>query len=87
MSSVVLRSPRSRYSKLSVITCVVLVWFHIQAVAAFWSFSWTNLLVAAVAVLGRRSGSASAWGITGSTRIAASRRTGCSSISSPSAAR
>ena len=37
MSSVALRSTRSRYSKLSVITCVVLVWFHIQAVAAFWS--------------------------------------------------
>jgi stearoyl-CoA desaturase (delta-9 desaturase) len=29
-----------------VLTCVVLVWFHIQAVAAFWSFSWTNLFVA-----------------------------------------
>ena len=38
----------SRYSKLSVLTCVVLVWFHIQALAAFWSFSWTNLAVALV---------------------------------------
>jgi stearoyl-CoA desaturase (delta-9 desaturase) len=47
MSSVVLHSSRSRYSKLSIVTCLVLVWFHIQAVAAFWSFSWTNLLVAA----------------------------------------
>jgi len=36
----------SRYSKISVITCIVLVWFHVQAVAAFWSFTWTNLLVA-----------------------------------------
>jgi stearoyl-CoA desaturase (delta-9 desaturase) len=36
----------SRYSKVSVITCIVLVWFHVQAVAAFWSFTWTNLLVA-----------------------------------------
>ncbi len=36
----------SRYSKLSVITCIVLIWFHVQAVAAFWSFSWTNLAVA-----------------------------------------
>jgi stearoyl-CoA desaturase (delta-9 desaturase) len=32
---------------LSIVTGLVLVWFHIQAVAAFWSFSWTNLLVAA----------------------------------------
>ncbi len=35
-----------RYGKLSVLTCVVLVWFHIQAVAALFSFSWTNLFVA-----------------------------------------
>jgi len=49
MSGVALRSTRSRYSKLSVITCIVLVWFHIQAVAAFWSFSWAHL-VAAVAL-------------------------------------
>jgi len=47
MSSVVLHSFRSRYSKLSIVTCIVLVWFHVQAVAAFWSFSWMNLLVAA----------------------------------------
>jgi fatty-acid desaturase len=46
MSSVASRSARSRYSKLSVITCVVLVWFHIQAIAALWSFSWANLFVA-----------------------------------------
>ena len=38
----------SRYSKLSWVTCAVLVWFHVQAVAAFFSFTWTNLLVAAV---------------------------------------
>jgi fatty-acid desaturase len=37
---------QSRYDKLSVITCIVLVWFHVQAVAAFWSFTWTNFLVA-----------------------------------------
>jgi stearoyl-CoA desaturase (delta-9 desaturase) len=36
----------SRYSKVSVMTCIVLVWFHAQAAAAFWSFTWTNLLVA-----------------------------------------
>jgi fatty-acid desaturase len=29
-------------------TCVVLAWFHIHAVAALFSFSWTNLIVAAV---------------------------------------
>jgi fatty-acid desaturase len=38
----------SRYGKLSMLTCVVLVWFHIQAFAAFWTFSWTNLSVALV---------------------------------------
>ena len=37
---------QSRYDKLSVVTCIVLVWFHVQAVAAFWSFTWTNFLVA-----------------------------------------
>jgi hypothetical protein len=37
----------SRYTKLSVLTCVVLVWFHIHAVAALWSFTWTNLFAAA----------------------------------------
>src|SRR4029453_4365994 len=47
MSSVVLHSSRSRYSKLSIVTCIVLAWFHVQAGAAFWSFRWTNLLVAA----------------------------------------
>ena len=36
----------SRYTKVSVLTSVVLIWFHIQAVAAFWYFSWTNLAVA-----------------------------------------
>jgi fatty-acid desaturase len=47
MSSVATLPAESRYSKLSYLTCVVLIWFHIQAVAAFWSFSWTNLFVAA----------------------------------------
>jgi stearoyl-CoA desaturase (delta-9 desaturase) len=36
-----------RYAKISILTSVVLIWFHLQAVAAFWSFSWTNVLVAA----------------------------------------
>src|SRR5712671_1206291 len=48
MSHVAAASDTSRYSKFSVITCIVLVWFHIQAVAAFFSFTWTNLIVAAV---------------------------------------
>jgi fatty-acid desaturase len=48
LSSIVAVPQESRYSKLSVITCVVLAWFHIQAVAALFSFSWTNLIVAAV---------------------------------------
>ena len=46
MSSVATLSPESRYSKLSYLTCGVLIWFHIQAIAALWSFSWTNLFVA-----------------------------------------
>jgi fatty-acid desaturase len=46
METVASNSTASRYSKLSAITCIVFLWFHIHAVAAFWSFSWTNLLVA-----------------------------------------
>ena len=46
--------------KLNVLTCVVLVWFHIQAVAAFFTFSWTNLF-AAVVLYWVVGGSASAW--------------------------
>jgi fatty-acid desaturase len=38
----------SRYSKLNVLTCLVLIWFHIQAVAAFFTFTWTNLITAVV---------------------------------------
>ena len=48
MSSVANLSGTSRYSKLSWVTCIVLVWFHVQAVAAFFSFTWTNLIVAAL---------------------------------------
>ena len=48
MSSIVGVSRESRYSKLSVMTCIVLAWFHVQAAAALFSFSWTNLIVAAV---------------------------------------
>ena len=48
LTSEQLPNPRSasRYSKISVLTTVVLIWFHVQAVFAFWSFSWTNLAVA-----------------------------------------
>jgi fatty-acid desaturase len=38
----------SRYEKLNVLTCLVLIWFHIQAVAAFFTFTWTNLITAVV---------------------------------------
>jgi fatty-acid desaturase len=55
METVASLSPASRYRKLSVLTCVVFLWFHIQAVAAFWYFSWTNLLVA-VALYGIAGG-------------------------------
>ena len=50
MESVHLVSARKGYGKLSAITCLVLAWFHLQAVAAFWSFSWLNALVAFVLV-------------------------------------
>ena len=46
MSSVTTLSTESRYNKLSYLTCGVLIWFHVQAIAALWSFSWTNLFVA-----------------------------------------
>ena len=41
-------SAKGRYDKVSVMTCLVLGWFHIQALAAFWSFSWRNVIVAVV---------------------------------------
>jgi fatty-acid desaturase len=55
METVAEISPESRYSKMSVLTCVVLVVFHVMAIAAFWSFTWTNLLVA-VALYGFAGG-------------------------------
>ena len=48
MSHVADLPKKSRYSKLSWVTCIVLLWFHVQAIAAFFSFTWTNLIVAAV---------------------------------------
>src|ERR1700732_4002571 len=48
MESVAPLSPVSRYSKLSLLTCGILIWFHSHAVAAFWSFTWTHLIVAGV---------------------------------------
>ena len=48
MESVASGPTESRYSKLSVLTCLVLVWFHIQGAVALWSFSWRNLIVALV---------------------------------------
>ena len=46
--SIVALSNESRYSKLSWLTCIVLAWFHVQAIAALFSFTGTNLIVAAV---------------------------------------
>ena len=46
MQSRTSQSSVSRYSKLSVMTGLVLVWFHVEGAAAFWSFSWRNLIVA-----------------------------------------
>ena len=48
MENVRLVSSKTRYEKLSVMTCLVLAWFQLQALAAFWSIRWTNVLVAAV---------------------------------------
>jgi fatty-acid desaturase len=46
MNSIPSRPAASRYSKVSLLTSGVLIWFHIQAVAALFAFSWMNLLVA-----------------------------------------
>ncbi len=48
MPSAASSSSESRYSTVSWVTAIVLIWFHVQALAAFWSFSWTNLTVALV---------------------------------------
>src|SRR6202165_4414167 len=48
MNSVASLSKASRYSKVSLLTSGVLIWFHVQAVAALFAFSWTNLIVAVV---------------------------------------
>lgn len=41
-------TPHSRYGKLSWLTAIVFLWFHVQAVAALFSFTWTRLAVAVV---------------------------------------
>ena len=47
--------PESRYDKVSSLTSIVLVIFHgLAFYAAFWQFSWTNLIVAAFLLLGGR---------------------------------
>ena len=46
MSSAAVHSNPSRYSKVSLLTCGVLIWFHFQAAVALFEFSWTRLLVA-----------------------------------------
>jgi fatty-acid desaturase len=47
VSTVVALSEKSRYSKINWLTCIVLIWFHVQAFVALFQFSWTNLIVAA----------------------------------------
>jgi fatty-acid desaturase len=44
--NVTVASTQSHYSRLNILTSVVLIWFHIQAIAAFWTFTWTNLFAA-----------------------------------------
>jgi fatty-acid desaturase len=44
--TVTVASIQSHYSKLNILTSIVLIWFHIQAIAAFWTFTWTNLFTA-----------------------------------------
>src|ERR1700687_1330034 len=46
MSIVPVRATASRYDKVSLLTCGVLIWFHIQAVVALFEFSWPRLFVA-----------------------------------------
>ena len=40
-----LTAPPQRYSVVNWITCIVMVLFHVGAVAALFHFSWTLLLV------------------------------------------
>ena len=47
MTSAVSPSTPSRYSRVNLLTAGVLMWFHIQAVAALFDFTWTHLAVAA----------------------------------------
>jgi stearoyl-CoA desaturase (delta-9 desaturase) len=37
-----------RYSKVNYLTGLILIWFHVQAAAAFLSFSWTNFWTFAI---------------------------------------
>ena len=46
MDGVRLVSSHSRYDKTNWLTTLVYGWFHVQAILALWSFSWTNVLVA-----------------------------------------
>lgn len=48
MNSVPALSTAFRYQRLSVVTSGVLIWFHVQAVAAFFAFTWTNVLIASM---------------------------------------
>ena len=78
--------PEYSYSTVNWLTAVFMGLFHVAAIAAFWFFSWTNVLTALVLHwFAVDSGSAS--GITGCIPIAATRRPKRSNISWRSAAR
>src|SRR5262249_34962401 len=47
MSSAAAPAGDSRYAKVSAVTAVVLLWFHLHAVAALFQFTWTRFAVAA----------------------------------------
>jgi stearoyl-CoA desaturase (delta-9 desaturase) len=47
MSSAAAQAGDSRYERVSAVTALVLVWFHVHAVAALFQFTWTRFAVAA----------------------------------------
>ena len=79
------RSPYT-FTTLNLITASFMVAFHVLAIAAFFFFSWTNLLVALV-LHWFAVGFGISLGTTGCTRIEGSRRRRRSSTSSRCAAR
>ena len=74
LSTAAFTSKRLPYNltTMNYITAVVMVLFHVGAMAAFFHFTWTNFLVP-WRCTGWPSASASAWAITGCTRTADTR--------------